>query len=139
MERIGLISQSFEDSIYTFSLKFKDPELEEAYVEAQTSLKFVSATNKRFLIFILAGHFSFHIMDISSALGINPDYTFKLETWIVYGFLPLIILMEMVFYFCRSMASARGIPITILGAFVLFHNNFDTFESEMFYPYTGTE
>ena len=139
MERIGLISQPFETSINQFSLKFKDSELEDAYVEAQTSLKFLTSTNKRFLLFILIGHFSFHMLDIISALGINPDYTFKMETWIVYGMLPIIAILEALFFCFTCLSVCRSLAITILGAFVLFHNNFDTFESEVFYPFTGTE
>ena len=139
MESIGLLSHPFEDSIYPFSLKFKNPALEEAFVEAQTSMKFVSKSTRNFLIFILAGHVTVHIIDVAEAMGVTPDYKFSLETWIIYGFLPIVMILEGIFYRYDSLAVARGIPMTIIGSFALFHNNFDIFVNDVFYPFTGTE
>ena len=139
MERIGLISQPFETSIHGFSLKFKDPELESRYLEGQVSLRYVNSGAKHFLLLILLGHGAVAILDIVAAAGVNPDYHFSLETWIVYSMLLVIAIMEITFYFYSSLSECRGLALTIIGGFALFHDNYDTFNSDQFYPSIGEE
>ena len=139
MEHIGLIFQPFESSINCLTLKFNDPELEAAYIEGQISLKFLSAATKRFLLFILIGELSLNLLDVISAAGLNPNYTFALGIWIVYSLLPVVVILEVLFYFNTSLSIARGTPITVIGAFILFHNNYSMYKDETFYPYNGSE
>ena len=138
MESVGLISESFEESIHSFTLKFKDRELEEAYIEAQTSLKFLTTTTKRFLIYVLIGELATRLLDVISAVGINPDYYYTLEDWIIYCLVPLFIVLELIFYFCTSLASCRGLGITIIEAFMIFFNSYNGYLDYLFYPYTCT-
>ena len=139
MEHIGLITQSFENSIHSLSLRFKDPTLEETYKEAQVSLKFIDSTTKRFLLLILAGHFSVNLIDVLSAAIFTPGYSFSTGIWVVYSFLLVIAFLEALFFYRTSLSWARGLAITIIGCFVLFHNDFATFQAETFYPFTAEE
>ena len=139
MEHISLVTQSLEDSLNQTSLKFKDPELEAAYSESQASLRFLRTTTKRFIIFLLIGQFLLSIIDFIMASGASDNYSFTLETWIVSALVPIEILLELLFYCYSSLAVFRGLPMTILGTFIIFHNNYDTFQNRAFYPYNGTE
>ncbi len=139
MARSGLAFESFESSIRGFSLTFRDPELEKAYVQARADMKFLTVTTKRFLLMVLIGHFSFHLLDVCSALGINPDYTFSASTWAVYSLLLVIIAGEVLCFFCQRLTPFRGLSFSLLAGVVLLHTNFSNFEALVFYPFVGTE
>ena len=138
MERIGILSKSFESSIYQCSLKFKDPGLEDAYEEAELSLKFISVASKRLLIVSFFGHFLCLVIDAFTASGINSDYTFSVGIWLAFSLIPAAILLEAIFYFCKCVSKCRGITVTVVLVFVILYDNFAAFESQVAYPFIGT-
>jgi len=99
----------------------------------------LTVANRRFLIFIFLGYMTFVIIDIIAALGMNPGYTFSTESWVFYSLVPCIIITELFCFYYDCLSSARGVFFTVIGGMTLFHNNYEQFESQVFYPFTGTE
>ncbi len=139
MDNKVLSQKSFESSIHAVTLRFKDAGLENSYITARSGMKLLTINAKRFLLAILVAHFVIHLIDILGTLGTSSNYTFSLEVWIVYSFLLVIILAEAVFYCVPTLIWFRGVAITVIGCFVLFHNDFANFQEKLFYPFIGTE
>jgi len=139
MDHKGIIKRDFETSISYCCLTFQDAKLEEAYKEAKVQFTMITVASKRFMIAIIVGYFLLALIDITSALGVNPDYTFATETWVFYSLLIPTAILEIIFYNVTSCSSVRGVAYTLIGCAVIFHNNYYDFESEAFYPFVGTE
>ncbi len=139
MARTGLAFESFESSIGGFSLKFLDPQLERSYIQARLEMQFLTTATKRFLLMMLAGHISFHALDVCSALGINPDYKYTTEAWVAYSLLLVVIVGEIVCFFCHRLMSLRGLSFSLLTGAILLYINFSGEEKNVFYPFTGTK
>ncbi|MDR3549382.1 MAG: hypothetical protein P4M11_14145 [Candidatus Pacebacteria bacterium] len=139
MARSGLAFESFEGSICSFSLWFKDPDLELAYRQARSELKLVTVATKRFLMMTLVAHFSMRLLDLGSAIGGNPNYNLDRDAWIVYSTLLLILAAELASYFCIRLSNFRGILVTVLGLLILLNTNFSSFSDKVYYPFPGVE
>jgi len=139
MESKGIIQDSFETNIYPDSLRFKDAQLEKDYVNAKTEFKLLSANSKFFLLAALLGHFIFALFDIIAALGLDPNYTLSTEAWVFYSLMIPSALCEAICFLCTKLSPCRGIVVTILGCLILFHNDFNTFSPDTFYPFLGIE
>ena len=136
---IGLFKKSFEASIHGFSLRFKNEALENDYVAARTSLKLLSRSSRRFLLAAMAGYFAVYIIDIICAVATSPDYTYSPQVWGFTGLLIPIVIFEALCYCFDYLVPLRGTAFTVIGALVMFHNNFSNFEAKVFYPFVGTE
>ncbi len=135
----GLFHKPFESSIYPFSLRFKDHDLEHAYLTTRGNLELLSNSSKLFLVAALAGHFVIYLIDIIATLATNPDYKFSTAAWVFYSILIPIIISEILCFACNRLVPYRGIIFTVVGGMVLFHNDFANFEAKLFYPFVGTE
>ncbi len=134
-----LQQKPFDASIYSFTLKFKDPDLEDSYLIARAGLTLLATSTKRFLVAILIAHLTIHLIDMLGALGASTDYVFDKETWIVYSFLLPLALLEFFFYCFASLVAFRGMAFTFIGCFVLFHNDYYEFKDTVFYPFVDSE
>ncbi len=132
-------SPPFASVIYPFTLKFKDSNLESSYVSARTNFELLSTSSRKFLMAVFAGYFLVTGIDFAAAISTSPGYTFTTQVWVFYSLLFPLLLCEAASYFLKSMYWCRGIPLTVLGCGILFHNNFSNFEDEVFYPFIGTE
>ena len=139
MQKNGLVQITFEDSIYPYSLQFKDTEFEESYITARAGLKLLSIAAMRYITTSLIAFCSLYLVDLISALSDNANYTSGITVWIFYLMLIPIIIGEALCFFCAKFVSWRGVIITVLGGMVLFHNDFGNYEAKLFYPFVGTE
>ena len=137
MLKHGIFSKSFEDSIYSYSLGFIDPKLEQAYAQARTQFRLITRNSKCFLWTIVAGYFMFAILDVVAASSGSSEYGYSTATWIAHGLMIPIGIFEIACYSCRSMNGWRGIVASVLGTIILFFNAFESFYSSMYYPFMG--
>ncbi len=132
-------AETFENSIAGFTLKFRNPTLESAYMCARMDFKLLSVATRRFLGAIVLAHLSFHLLDMYSAASANPNYAFSPQTWLAQSFLVLIIGGEALSYFCTRMSSLRGIFFTLFGLFMMLNTTFSAFCADVYYPFIGTK
>jgi len=139
MAKYGLLQNSFEDSIYSFTLKFKDIEMEESYMALKSSMKMLTSSSRCFLFVVVIGFFAITLLDMSSALTSNPEYKFAASVWVVYSTIFLAFAVEFICFFCDRLSNYRGIMITIIGCLVLVYNSFSVNYQKIFYPFIGIE
>ena len=138
MERVGLISAPFEEIVNPVSLKFKDPELERLYTEAQTNLKFLTSATRRYLIILTV------IYILYSTFAIVLDFVYEEYnvnlTFVILDFgVFLLMFLEVIFYCCPSLSMARGVLISVYAIICIIHNDY-IFYGEFFpYPCDGGE
>ncbi len=139
MDKHGLLKSCFDDSIYSFTFRFKDPTMEDGYLKAKEKLQFLTSSSKRFLLSVVFGFFIVVAVDIITAVSSNSEYNFTIGIWVVYSLLIPATIFEAAGYFCPAFSQLRGIAVTLIGTVVLFHNSFNTYKDKIYYPYVGTE
>ena len=133
MERVGLISAPFEEIVNPVSLKFKDPELERLYMEAQTNLKFLTSATRRYLIALAVIYLLFTGVSMFSDI-FNAVYDEDITYMILdFGVIPVMIL-ELIFYCRPSLAIARGTVTTVYSILCIIHNDYIFFGESFPYP-----
>jgi len=135
----GLLHGTFDESIYPFTLKFNDVELETEYTIAKISMKLLTTSSKRFLIVILIGFILVVLLDMGSAMTDNPQYAFVIAGWAVYFTIFPTLAWEICCLFCNKISFYRGVAITIVGCLVLFFNSYSIYYEKIYYPYVGIE
>ena len=138
MERIGLISAPFEEIVNSLSLKFKDPELEDLYMEAQISLKFLTNATRRYLLFLCIAITLLLIFEITTNLT-TPEIEIDTATWVVDFAAIFVILLEVLFYCCPLLSIVRGTIMTIYLIVGVTHNDYIIYGQFLFYPCDGGE
>ena len=138
MERIGLISAPFEEIVNSFSLKFKDLELENLYMEAQASLKFLTSATRRYLQFLVIALFILMMFEIITSFT-APEYELDTASLVIDFVVFLGIALEVLFYFCPLLSIARGTIVTVFLIIAIIHNDYIIYGQFMFYPCDGGE
>ncbi len=139
METVGLVHDQFDTSVYTYTLAFRDPELESAYQSAKEHFEFLSPSCKRFLYVVLIGFFIVQTDDAISAVGLNPNYTLTFFDWVSYLWMVPAFLLEALCYFYKPLSVLRGAPVTLLGCVTFFLASFIDHAGGGSYPYLNTQ
>ncbi len=134
METAGLIQALFDSSIRPFTLAFKDRDMESEYMRAKERFEFLSPSAKCFLYSVILGFMAINIIDIISALGVNPNYSSSFWNWMAYLCIVPGLLLEVLMYFCKRVNWLRGTSFTVLGCVSFFWSSFFDAHSPGYYP-----
>ncbi len=132
---------SFEASIYAWSLRFINPEVEARYKEERRGLKRVPKAIVVFFVIAAVTMVVMYVIDILNGLLFDPNYSAQ-YTFTVYDVLSYIAIVpiigiEYVFFKCQRLAPARGTVLTVALYLAAFYISLSFYSNFFDYPVFG--
>ncbi len=135
------MQNTFEASIYSWSLRFIDAETEAHYLKERRALKRMPRALAIFFGLTMAAAVVLYVLDIMMGFFFDPKYGSQYATNIYSilayaAFIP-ILAIEYLFFKCECLARARGTLLATILYLILFYSSLSYYIKYIDYPAFG--